>query len=219
MIEFIKMPQRCPMCNLKACRDDLPVCKDCLYRLNGIITAKCEKCRKSVFECDCRKSDDFKSLFFYANKFETHSLIFYIKSVIDERFMDFIAELLFCSNNINPKNYDAVTFVPRKPRRKRIYGNDQAEQIAKAIERKFGIPLIYALERIGGREQKTLSAKERFLNTKGRYRLRCDLPDEKYNRILLVDDICTTGVTVKRCAELLREGLSRQVGIMIIARK
>ncbi len=212
-------PQRCVICGMTACYDELPVCKHCLHIFNGIITARCEKCEKIGPYCECHKNENIKYLFSYVNEFHTHGLIFYIKSFFDERFMDFLVEQMFYSLGIDPKNYNAVTFVPRKPFRKRRYGVDQAEQLVKAIERRFGIPVIYTLERIGGRQQKTLSAKERFTNIKGRYRLRRDIPDKKYNRILLVDDICTTGATVKACAKLLRESISREVGIMVIAEK
>lgn len=218
MTESKESPYCCVICRSYGCSHGLPICKHCLHRFNRVLTARCGECRKGLFDCDCRKSDDFKCLFFYIDYITTHGLIYYIKNIFDERLMDFIVEMIFLSNNINPKYYDAVTFVPRKPLRKRIFGVDQAEQFAKSIERQFGIPVIYTLERIGGRDQKTLSARERFFNIKGRYRLRKDVPEEKYNRILLVDDLCTTGSTVKACAKLLREKLSRQVGIMLIAR-
>lgn len=209
----------CAMCNSNACNEDLPICKVCLHRLNGVMSQKCGICGKSVFKCKCRKNENIRCLFHYSNDFTAHSLIYHIKSVLDERFMDFIAEMLFLSCGIDPNRYDAVTFVPRKPIRKRIFGHDQAEELAKAIKRRYGIPVIYTFERIGGRQQKTLSARERFLNIKGRYRLRSDIPNKKYNRILLVDDLCTTGATVKACAKLLRESISREVGIMVIAEK
>lgn len=212
-------PQRCVICGRYACFDELPVCKYCLHIFNSIITEKCEKCGKSGLYCNCYKNDSIKYLFSYANEFFTHGLIYYVKCYFDVRFMDFLVEQMFYTLGIDPKNYNAVTFVPRKPLRKRRYGVDQAEQLARAIERRFGIPIIYTLERIGGRQQKTLPAKERFLNIKGRYRLRSDIPNKKYNRILLVDDLCTTGATVKACAKLLRESISREVGIIVIARK
>lgn len=115
---------------------------------------------------------------------------------------------------------DGVAYVPRDARRRRKYGFDQAKELAAAASRVLGVPLVSLLSRRRhGKAQKLLSAKERRANMKNRFYIGQEITEqEKFRRLLLVDDVCTTGATVKACADILRGSVAKSVTAMCLAR-
>ena len=70
-----------------------------------------------------------------------------------------------------------------------------------------------------GKAQKLLSAKERRANMKNRFYIGQEITEqEKFRRLLIVDDVCTTGATVKACADILRGSVAKSVTAMCLAR-
>lgn len=207
-------PMKCVICTFYACFEELPVCRRCLPRFHSLLTERCDICGKTATSCECY--GNVRALMFFGSR-ESRRLMYFIKTNADGRIIDFLAELAVKACGIKPNAYDGVTFVPRLRRSVRRYGYDQAKELAKAISKFCGIPFIIALKRVGGREQKLLSRTERLKNIQGRYRA-IYVPPEKYNRLLLVDDICTTGATLEACASVLRGNTSRTVTTLVIAK-
>lgn len=103
---------------------------------------------------------------------------------------------------------DVVTWTPlsRKSLKKR--GFDQAQLLAREVGRGLGVPVEPLLEKTRETRQQSLleSPAERKANTLGAYRLREDA-DVTGKKILLVDDVVTSGSTLSACAgELKRKG-------------
>ncbi len=99
---------------------------------------------------------------------------------------------------------DLVIPMPLHPRRLRTRGYNQAALLARPVSRKLGVPLdTRILERIRDTpEQAGLSRSDRVLNVKGAFRARirgCT------GRVLLIDDVRTTGATLASAAEALLE--------------
>ena len=96
----------------------------------------------------------------------------------------------------------------------------QAKELAAAASRVLGVPLVSLLSRRRhGKAQKLLSAKERRANMKNRFYIGQEITEqEKFRRLLLVDDVCTTGATVKACADILRGSVAKSVTAMCLAR-
>ena len=106
---------------------------------------------------------------------------------------------------------DAVAFVPQEEKRKRARGYDQAELLAEEIANRLSLPLITPLTCLGKKEQqKELSIAERIKNVEGMYRVT-DRKVVKDKRILLVDDIMTTGATGSECASRLKRAGAKAV--------
>ena len=112
----------------------------------------------------------------------------------------------------------AVVPVPLHWRRRRERGYNQAELLAKAIAKVAGRPCCAALVKVVPRPpQSGLSAGARRRNAAGAYRAR--LPAWlRRKRLLLVDDIFTTGATAEACTRALLGAGARSVDVLTVAR-
>lgn len=106
----------------------------------------------------------------------------------------------------------AVTWVPMTKKGKRRRGYDQSELLAKEVAKILGIPCLPLLEKI--RETATqheLPHRKRLGNVKNAYRASGEAAGKV---LLLVDDIVTTGSTLRECAgELYRAGAVGVLGL------
>ena len=94
---------------------------------------------------------------------------------------------------------DVVTWAPTSARRVRSRGYDQAEAIAQAVARQLGVPCRRLLYRAHGAPQTGKSRADRLVGPAFRARRpRHGL------RVLVVDDVVTTGATLRTAAEALR---------------
>lgn len=100
--------------------------------------------------------------------------------------------------------YDCIVPVPISAERLRARGYDQSLLLAEALADKTGLPCRSLLRKVrDNRTQHRLTAKERAENVRGAY--ACE--DAAGLRVLLVDDIVTTGATARECAvQLYRTG-------------
>lgn len=115
--------------------------------------------------------------------------------------------------------YDAVVPVPLHLSRLRWRGFNQAVLIAAPLARRSGCPLQRsALERVRATQpQVGLDEANRRSNVAGAFRLRSGWTP-RGRRILLVDDVFTTGATVRECAALLKKAGARSVDVGVLAR-
>ncbi len=115
----------------------------------------------------------------------------------------------------NPREW-IITYPPGTKQRIRKYGFDQSKQLAKKISKYTGIPWMSCFKRIGHTMQKTLSSMARRANAECSYSLHGYNPAGK--KVLLLDDVITTGATVNACTRLLREAGAEKVFPISIAR-
>ena len=218
MTLFHISPLRCMVCGNNACYEELPICSDCISFFQELITEKCKNCGKPAYNCGCYGGGKLRFVFFYKGC-TSKRIIRQLKENTDIKVIDFIAEIAVEVCNVKRGSYDGVAYVPRHRRNLYRFGSDQSEEFAKAISRRCGIPVVYALKRVGGREQKLLSHAQRLKNIKNRYIINENYnTDRKFKKILLVDDIYTTGATVKVCAGLLRKNAARAVSPLTISK-
>ena len=111
--------------------------------------------------------------------------------------------------------FDLVTAAPGGSN-SRARGFDAGERIALQTARLLSLPFCPAFLPHAGRAQKELSQKER-LQAVMDTRMREDLPPLDGLHVLLVDDVVTTGATVRRCGTLLRQAGAAQVTAAAVA--
>ena len=108
---------------------------------------------------------------------------------------------------LQPAHIDCVTPVPMHVRRVRKRGVNQALLLAREVADGLQLPLEEALVRTRNTlQQARLDDAKRLHNLDGAFAVAGNVAGK---RVLLVDDVCTTGATANACAEaLLKEGAS-----------
>jgi ComF family protein len=116
-----------------------------------------------------------------------------------------------------PLAIDAVLPVPLHPARRAERGFNQAEELAREVAHVLELPLLKrGLERTRATEQQAhLDARQRANNVRGAFHWRGAPPPQ---RLLIVDDVLTTGATIGACAEALREAGAESVYGLALAR-
>ena len=116
------------------------------------------------------------------------------------------------------RGFDAVTPMPMHWRRKWERGFNQAELLAKEVARRTGLRVAPLVRR--GKStppQAGLSRAARRTNVAGAFAVRRRARVEGL-RILLVDDVLTTGATASACAAVLKKAGAKYVAVLALAR-
>jgi ComF family protein len=108
-----------------------------------------------------------------------------------------------------------LTWVPLGPRRRRARGFDQAELLANRAARITGWPVMPLLRRtLETSPQARRGGRERAAALRGAFRTIARPP----SRVVLVDDVLTTGTTAAECARALAAVGGLEVGLLTVAR-
>ena len=115
--------------------------------------------------------------------------------------------------------YDLISWVPLSRERLRERGYDQAMLLAQAAALELQDVAVSTLDKVRNAEKQSGvgSAEKRRANISGAYRV-ADAELIQGRRILLIDDIVTTGATLSECARTLLEGGASQVVCATVAR-
>lgn len=218
LLRRLLITRKCVICKEPISYDvPEPFCPDCIDQWKMLLETKCHRCGYKHKECTCLPSQIRQIgkhgaawCVFYDGKSElvANNLVFKLKREYNRDMIDFCAELmsknivLLCSRHgINYKEY-CVTYTPRRKSGKYQYGFDHAKKLAIAIAQNLGIKVESCFKNVGTEEQKLLTKEERRENAKSSYILRKKAEIEGKN-FFLVDDIITSGSTMKACADIL----------------
>ncbi len=123
------------------------------------------------------------------------------------------AERLF-----DPREFDLLIPVPLHSKREHERGFNQAALLAEEVGTGWGLPTAQrVLRRVRPTEAQSGGRRERQENVKGAFRVA--RPDRvEGRRLLLVDDVFTTGATVNECAKALLAAGAAEVAVYTLAR-
>ncbi|HWF10213.1 MAG TPA: ComF family protein [Bryobacteraceae bacterium] len=114
--------------------------------------------------------------------------------------------------------FDAVVPVPLYWRRQWSRGFNQAELLARQVAKRRGIPVLSALRRKRATDtQASLATAGRRRNVAGAFVARANV-ELTGKRILLIDDVMTTGATASACATALKRGGAKSISLLTVAR-
>lgn len=189
-IKKILFPPRCPGCDgLLSPGSERCFCPDCVDRVEKI----CDREYKKNLLCLYLYEGVMKKSMYRFKYLNRRSYIETFLEVSEKETKEFIEK----------NRPEVVIPVPMYPPKKRKRGYNQAEVISSAISKRFSIPedrdLLYR-----SRETKALkkmTPQERTNNLKNAFKIRGN--SIKWKRILLVDDIYTTGATLSASATVL----------------
>jgi len=113
----------------------------------------------------------------------------------------------------------AVAFVPVTDAAYRRRGYDQGERIAYAVAATLHLPVGRFLRRPHSTDLRALNREQRRVEVSKSFQLGPDAPQApRYPRLLLVDDVFTTGATTQACADLLTEAGAQEIRVACLAR-
>ncbi len=216
-----------------------PVCGICGKLNSDFLCKKCEKILESeaVFGVDKykkieRKKENIKNNFNDKKYFDEHLYIFLYQGIIRRIILKYkfqeeaylyktFVNFLLKNENFFEKieKYDTIVPVPISKKRKKKRGYNQSELLAKEIAYNANLVLekesLYKIKDIV--EQSKLNKENRLKNIQGVYEL---VNKEKLNKkkILLIDDIYTTGSTVNECSKVLRNAKPNKIGVLTLAK-
>lgn len=217
-------PRKCVMCDevLKmhgysrmkesAYTDEL--CAKCRQEIKYIESPSCLKCGKQIIKTEEEYCDDCKRKH---HSFDNGVAVFHYSTKLKES----IYRFKYCDCKIYGRFYgmemankyqsliskwcpNVIIPVPIHKKRMKKRGYNQSEIIGNTISELSGVPIDrYILERIKNTQpQKDLNSIYRYKNVDNAFKISGDVV--KYKRVILVDDIYTTGCTIDACAKELK---------------
>lgn len=219
-------PRCCPVCHdIVIPRGEL-VCGKCLRKLHPISQPRCMKCGKSIrddrreycADCSTRNHRFTQGIGIYAYDQVMKSSIEMYKTRGRREYGDFYAAVMahYGKPYITKWKPECIFPVPMHPSSRRRRGFNQAEYLAQGLGDILGIPVeTDRIRRIGrGAPQKSLDAKFRRRQLQGEFAAASDFcaPD----RVLIIDDIYTTGSTIDAVAEVLIENQAKNIFFMTL---
>jgi ComF family protein len=136
-------------------------------------------------------------------------------------FEPFLAKLLVekAQPILEKEQWDWIVPIPLHSLKKREREFNQAERLARQLSRATNIPIKTNLLRRKQftRTQTQLTREQRMKNVQSAFEF---LPDEKLHgeRIVLLDDVLTTGATTSACAKILRKAGAGEICVWTVAR-
>ena len=206
-------PRRCPVCEEIVSPRGALICPDCERALHFLTEPTCQICGREILADDEELCENCKRHRFLFKR--SIALIAYddiaarsisrIKYTGAREFLDYYGQAAVHrrGDEFRRMHIDAIVPVPVHPTRKRKRGYNQATVLAEVMGAALGIP-VYASALFRHKKttaSKELNAAERLKNLMSAF-YAGPIPQD-LRRVLLVDDIFTTGATMESCTRTL----------------
>jgi ComF family protein len=228
-------PAGCRICErLLLTASRIPICKECLSSFERLPAIICETCGRPLPFLAKRDSqpllcpacqdktyafDRARSFAVYKDALVQAILLLKFEQIapLGAWFADRLADVV--SNGGNALATDVVVPVPLHRQRERERGYNQAALISKPLSRRLRLPhkAVLLMRTRARPDKRILSLEERWESVRGAFATR---PGSQVDnlRVLLVDDVLTTGATLDACARALCEAGAKSVVGLTVAR-
>ena len=206
----------CNQCEAKAVRIVAPFCQKCSEPFEGFITSEftCANCAHRRIHFDAAVSA-------YRGRGMVREIIHEFKYGRQIHLRRLVARWLHAAlddERLRGRRFDVVVPVPLHATRLRERGFNQASLLAALLSAQTSIPSKPLLDRIRYTTTQTaLDRSERMENLHDAFRLRKNA-DVRGLRVLLIDDVLTTGSTLSECARVLKRAGALSVHAATAAR-
>lgn len=217
-IKGIIFPRRRPICDKILEFNGKLICEKCRNKLVYINEPRCKKCGKQLikmedeycYDCKMKKHLYKEGVVPFMHIGEIKKSIYKIKYCNKREYIDFYADEVVnrYGGIIKNWNCDALIPVPLHRQRRLKRGYNQAEIIADKCSKRLGIPVRKGilLRTKNTKPQKELNDMDRKKNLENAFKIGKNVV--RLSKVILIDDIYTTGSTIDACAAvLLRSGI------------
>ncbi|MFO7731533.1 MAG: ComF family protein [Spirochaetia bacterium] len=227
-------PLRCSLCGEPLLQHpwmDMGICSSCAGALRKESIKDVEICstcgmpliseRDSCLTCRTKQHyySSHRSLFMYQGKARSLLKAYKFQSVSSLSLL--WAQLLFevIQFELNQQEFSQppiIVPVPSRGRSVRARGWDQMELVRRYLSRRYCLSTAKILSRTGGSSQKKLNYSQRMLNLSGHITCTCTAA-ELPQKIILIDDVYTTGATIDECSRVLQQVGTTEINALTLA--
>ena len=225
----IIFPVECETC--KAVLSPLPplgVCARCESEIKILRAPHCATCGRTLANDGPKCAECYNESFHFDRAFACalyegkmkellHAYKFGRRKYLKNFFLKIMSQ--FVHAYVKTEHFDAVAAVPIDPKKKRERGFNQSELLSKKLAARLKLPhASRGLSRTrSSSPQSLLSKQDRKQNVQGCFLVKAK-ESFREKRVLLIDDILTTGQTASECARILKEAGARSVTLLACAR-
>ena len=208
-------PRHCPLCDEVLEFDGMQVCEPCIEKQVYVNPPYCMKCGKTIEDVTEEYCGDCKALpksfdrgfpvFAYSGAIKDALYAFKYKN--QRSYGDFFADCIVrqYGRELGRLQLDGLVPVPVHRKKRRDRGYNQAEVLAQSLAKRLELPVYptYILRIVNTSPQKELNDKIRMKNLNNAFKIGENTI--KLKKVLLVDDIYTSGATIEACTKVLLE--------------
>ena len=227
LLDFI-YPPFCALCGCRLSAGERSVCRDCWRSLAVIEAPYCRRCGLPLNSAGspCPACRSRRRMFSFARSFGpfderlqqiVHLLKYRHRKSLAEPLARLLASVIERDRRFD--NMEAVVPVPLHSVKARTRGYNQSELIASYLAREVGLRLLKkSLRRTRNTpSQSGLGSAQREINVRGAFAVR-NPETISGKRLILVDDVLTTGATVDACVQALLQADANEVCVLTVAR-
>lgn len=168
----------------------------------------CEKCLLESRKYAKFQNDNNNLIFAYKYKDFLREAFLQYKFYGKKHYSKAFVKLFLQNDIVDFNKYDIITYVPISNIRMRERGFNQSELLCRGICEKYEIKSQKILKRKHSKAQSTLTKQQRENNISNKFFLEKDINNKK---ILVFDDIYTTGTTMNEVMQVLKSGNAKSV--------
>lgn len=230
-LELMFFPSFCKICGkLLDAEGENVVCNSCIEELKPRRSSYCLCCGRFFetygdphlcYKC-IEKKPEFslhRSCGLYMGKLKDLILLFKYRKfkILGKKLAAYMSKSL-AQEEALWRDLDAVLPIPLHKKRKRERGFNQSYELAKYIAENRGIEMLdrVLIKKINVPPQTSLPAEQRKINNKGAFEVKNPHRIRK-KTLLLVDDVYTTGATIRECSLVLMKSGAKEVRAITLA--